>query len=219
MGFDLFDQEDPREWTRQQVQKQFSEFADNEVVGPHCQQCQYNPSPVIKRGRIDARLMVVGDYTAPKDQQTNKPFSGPAGDLLKKMLEGIEMDWEEDCYITNALLCDGTDKSPRKSSVEACRENLIRQLDIVTPDVVLAMGKFAAQSLLELPSSASLSDHLGYQDHPKNYPWIHLVVTYNPAYLLRLEEGSKEKKVAKQTVWEHLKSTRSLLEQTENPPD
>lgn len=220
MGFNLFNQEDPREWTQNRVRDQFREFADNEVVGPHCENCQYRPQPVIKRGKISAPLMVVGDYTAPADQTTEKPFSGPAGTLLRKMISGIDCDWEEDTYVTNALLCDGTDDTPRKNSVEACRRNLHRQLDIVNPDVMLGMGKYAAQSLLNLSTSDRLSDHLGYQDSPVDYPWMDLVITYNPAYLLRLEDGSKEKKNLKKRIWEHLKKTQTLLEKNQEPsPD
>jgi uracil-DNA glycosylase family 4 len=219
MGFDLFNQEDPREWTRQQLEGQFEEFRDNEVVGPHCERCQYDPQPVVKRGTIEADLMVVGDYTAPADQKTEKPFSGPAGDLLEQMLEGIDRDWETDCYVTNALLCDGTDEPPRKASVEACYENLSRQLDIVTPEVVLAMGKYAAQSLLQLNASDSLTDHLGHQGSPVDYPWMDLVVTFNPAYLLRLDDGSKKKQAVKQQVWDHLKSVRRRLEASHESDD
>lgn len=212
MSFDLFQQEDPREWVEEQRRKKFERFRDEEVVGPHCEGCQYDRNPVIYRGDRDAGLMVVGDYTAPADQRTDKPFSGPAGDLLETMLEAIDLDWERDCYVTNALLCDGTGEAPRKPSVDSCRTNLHRQLDLVNPDVVLAMGKFALQSLYDLPQSARMTDHLGRQGSLSERPWIEGVNTYNPAYILRLESSPEKQKQVKKQAWDHLRTARRVLD-------
>lgn len=212
MGFDLFDQEDPRDWGSEKRHEEWEQFRSSEVVGPHCRSCQYDPEPVIFRGRLEAPLMVVGDYTAPADQKTNAPFSGPAGTLLRKMLAAIDLDWEFDCYITNALLCDGTEDPPRTKSVRACRTNLYRQIDIVNPEVILAVGAQALQSLYDVPTSETMSDYLGHRGPVPDYPWIEGVVTYNPAYLLRLQQHPERYRSVKRLVWEHLQTTRDLLE-------
>lgn len=210
MPTNLFDQEDPRDWSEERRREEFRRFRKEEVVGEHCQACQYAPAPVIKRGSLSADLFVVGDYTAPADQRTEKPFSGPAGDLLQEMLEAIDRDWEQDCYVTNALLCDGTDSAPRKRSVEACRGNLTRQLDLVNPAVVLCVGAFAYQSLFREPSSVTLRDNMGYYESVPEYPGLEAVVTVNPAYVLR-QEGDR-RRTLKKRVWEHLKTVRRCLE-------
>lgn len=213
MGFDLLNQEDPREWVDQQRKQQFEEFLNDEVVGSHCEGCQYDRDPVVYRGDRRADFMVVGDYTAPADQKSGNPFSGPAGDLLEEMLEAIHLDWDRDCYVTNALLCDATETSPKTASVKSCRVNLERQLDLVDPDVVLAMGAYAYQSLYRAPQSESLSDNVGAQGALPERPWIDGVVTFNPAYILRLE-GNDRKKV-KKLAWDHLQEAQRLYEQAQ----
>lgn len=190
MPTNLFDQKDPRDWSEERRREEFRTFREEEVVGGHCESCQYDPAPVIGRGSITADLFVIGDYTAPADQRTNKPFSGPAGDLLKEMLEAIDRNWEEDCYVTNALLCDGTDSTPRKASVEACRTNLTRQLDLVVSEVILCVGAFAYQSLFRELSSVTLRDNMGHYESVPGYSGLEAVVTVNPAYVLRQEGGS-----------------------------
>lgn len=212
MGFNLFNQEDPREWIDKQRENQFETFASDEVVGSHCKDCQFTPDPVIKRGSLDADLLVAGDYTAPADQETQKPFSGPAGDMLKDMLEAIDRDWETDCYVTNALLCDGTESSVRKASVQACNSNLERQLEIVSPEVVLLLGKYPFASLFGKPLSITLSDNLGYQGTLPEYPWIESVVSFNPAYILRHRDDAEKFKTMKKVAWDHLKKVKKLLE-------
>lgn len=211
MPSDLFNQDDPRNWSEDRRREEFRSFRQDEVVGDHCQNCQYEPEPVIHRGTIETDLMVVGDYTAPEDQETNRPFSGPAGDLLAEMLAAIDRDWETDCYVTNALLCDGTDESPRKPSVDACRTNLTRQMDIVGPDVVFCVGAFALQSLLHEPASVTLRDHLGHRENVPGYPDVDAVISFNPAYVLRQPEGDRRRRL-KEVIWGHLKKVRTLLD-------
>lgn len=212
MPSDLFNQETPSDWSRDRRREEFRQFRENEVVGPHCEECQYKPKPVVKRGALFSNLMVVGDYTAPADRTTNKPFSGPAGELLEEMLGAIDRDWEDDCYVTNALLCDGTDEAPRKPSVEACHRNLTRQLDLVQPQVVLAAGKHAYQSLYRESASVTLRDNLGHQGPVPGYPALEGVVSFNPAYILRQPENSKRRRNVKKRAWDHLRTVRELLE-------
>lgn len=213
MPTNLFDQEDPRDWSDDRRRGEFETFVEDEVVGSHCEDCQYTPAPVVRRGSLEADLVVVGDYTAPADQKTNRPFSGPAGKLLKDMLAAIDRDWEKDCYITNALLCDGTEDAPRKSSVEACHRNLARQLDIVSPTVVLAVGKYALQSLYREPASVTLRENLGRRGSIPGYPSIEGIVSFNPAYILRQPENSDRRQNLRSRAWDHLKTVRELLDE------
>ncbi len=214
MPTDLFNREDPWEWSEDRRHEEFRRFRETEVVGDHCEDCQFDARPVIGRGNLTANLMVVGDYTAPADQKTGKPFSGPAGDLLKEMLSAIELDWEEDCYVTNALLCDGTDEAPKKSSVKACRRNLTRLIDIVSPSVIFCIGKLGFQSLFHESASVTLRDHLGHRPDVPNYPGLEAVVSFNPAYVLRQPEGSRRRNL-KKTIWGHLQTVKFLLNEKE----
>lgn len=211
MTEEAVNREDPGDWIKQQRSSKFEDFREEQVVGAHCERCQYDPNPIVKRGSLDADLMVVGSQVSTDDYQDEKPFTGPAGELLEDMLQAIELNWEQDCYLTNALLCKTTEETPKKRSVDACYVNLSTQIEIVSPNVLLALGKNACQSVLRLSSSESLKDFLGSQGTVPEYPWVDVVVTFNPAYILRNKERPEEFKKLKKIAWSHLKEVKRKL--------
>lgn len=207
---DVLNSEDPEEWLAETKRSQFEAFRDGEVVGEHCESCQYDPDPIIKQGSLEADLMVVGSFPAPEDLEAGEPFSGPAGDLLFDMLEAIDCSPGEDCYLTNALLCGGPDQRPVDRSVGACRTNVHRQIELVAPDVVLGVGKYAYCSLYRESVDVEYDDHLGKQGPLPDFPWLEGVTTVHPE-LIRHRDGDAKQKL-KRLAWKHLQQVKDLLD-------
>jgi len=139
---------------------------------------------VFGSGSPEARLVLVGE----EDRQ-GLPFVGRAGKLLTKMLAYIDLKREE-VYICNILKCrPPNNRDPLPDEIAHCVGTLHRQLDIIQPRVILALGRFATQSLLDTNASLKLLRGKVHQ-----YRGLSLVVTYHPAYLLRSpNENSKAK--------------------------
>ena len=136
---------------------------------------------VLGVGDEQADWMLVGEAPGAEEDARGEPFVGQAGKLLDGMLAAIDLKRGEDVYIANVLKCRPPgNRNPEHSEVEQCSPFLARQVELVRPRLILAMGRFACQSLLNTDASiASLRGRLHrYKDVP-------LIVTYHPAYLLR----------------------------------
>jgi uracil-DNA glycosylase len=128
-----------------------------------------------------ADWLLVGEAPGAEEDARGEPFVGQAGKLLDGMLAGIELKRGENVYIANVLKCRPPgNRNPEHAEVERCTPFLARQLELIRPRLILAMGRFACQALLDTDASiASLRGRLHrYRDVP-------LIVTYHPAYLLR----------------------------------
>lgn len=148
--------------------------------------------------------MVIGEAPGEQEDRQGEPFVGPSGELLDNMLTAIGCNRAENVYITNVVKCRPPgNRNPREVEIAACLPYLTRQIELVAPSVILALGRFAAQTLLE--SSASLMS-LRDQNHQVKVGEVHipLVVTYHPAYLLR-------KPADKRLAWQDLKRVATLL--------
>lgn len=164
--------------------------------------CSRCPEPVANRTRTvfgagdrTADWMVIGDAPGEEEDVRGEPFVGRSGQLLTAMLKACGFAREQ-VFITNTLKCRlPDDREPRLEEQAACFPFLQRQIELVAPRGILAMGRIAAQRLLE--TDASIGDLRG---HVHRLPGsdIPVVVTYHPAYLLR----SPEKKAG---VWDDLK--------------
>jgi uracil-DNA glycosylase family 4 len=174
-----------------------------------CQLCTTRTQTVFGVGDRSSRLMVVGEAPGADEDRQGEPFVGRAGKLLDQMLRA--MGWpRERVYIANILKCrPPNNRDPQLDEVAACEPYLQRQLDLVQPDLILAVGRIAAQNLLktDLPAGRLRGEVHRYGPHG-----IPLVVTYHPAYLLR---SPKEKARA----WEDLKLARDLLARQPVPQD
>jgi DNA polymerase len=136
---------------------------------------------VFSDGNRDARLMVVGEAPGAQEDRTGLPFVGPAGKLLDLLLATIGLSRAESVYICNVIKCRPPEnRNPRPDEIEACAPYLRRQIDLVEPEAILAVGTFAGQLL-------SRSDRpLGkLRGEVYSYEGIPVVVTYHPAALLR----------------------------------
>ena len=174
-------------------------------IGPDCSRCKLHTlgrkQVVFGVGNPNADLMFVGEAPGADEDIQGEPFVGRAGQLLTKIIEAIELR-REDVYIANVIKCRPPgNRNPEPDEVEQCEPFLFRQIDIIKPKVIVALGKFAAQCLLktEAPISSIRGREFAYRDAV-------LIPTYHPAYLLRNPS-------AKRDVWEDMKKVRALLSQ------
>jgi len=139
-------------------------------------------------GDESADWMIVGEAPGAEEDKLGEPFVGQAGRLLDSMLAALQLTRSENVYIANVLKCRPPgNRNPEADEVAQCSPHLLRQIELVKPKLILAMGRFAVQTLLDTDASiASLRGRL-HACHG-----VPLVVTYHPAYLLRnLPDKSK----------------------------
>lgn len=161
-------------------------FESLDDIAKHIASCTKCPlystalNPVPGEGNPNADFMCVGEAPGATEDETGRPFIGAAGQLLTKILEAIGLK-REDVFIANVLKHRPPgNRNPAPDEVTACSPYLIRQIELVKPKVILALGTFAAQTLLDTKTSIG---KLRGQVHA--YHGVPLVVTYHPAALLR----------------------------------
>jgi len=150
-------------------------------------------------GNPMAKLMFAGEAPGRDEDIQGEPFVGRAGQLLTKIIEAIGMK-RSDVYIANVLKCRPPgNRSPLPEEIVLCMPYLIKQIEIIQPKVLCALGTFAAQTLLSTKAAVGT---LRGKFH--EYKGIPMMVTYHPAYLLR-NPNDKAK------VWDDMKKVRDLL--------
>jgi uracil-DNA glycosylase family 4 len=170
-----------------------------------CTKCTLHTSRtqgVFGVGNREARWLVVGEAPGAEEDRRGEPFVGRAGHLLDAMLRAIGLNRANNVYIANVLKSRPPgNRDPKPEEVAACLPFLMRQIDLLKPRVMLAVGRIAAQNLLA--TDAPLGRLRGKVHHfgELNTP---LIVTYHPAYLLRTPSDKRK-------AWEDLKFARSVF--------
>ena len=159
---------------------------------------------VLGVGPKRADWLVIGEAPGAEEDRRGEPFVGAAGQLLDAMLRAIGLDRRTNVYIANVLKSrPPNNRDPRPEEVEACLPYLVRQIALLQPKIMLAVGRIAAQNLLgtdaPLGRLRGRVHHFGERQTP-------LVVTYHPAYLLRTPADKRK-------AWEDLKFARSVYQQ------
>ena len=172
-------------------------------LGPDCQRCKLHTlgrrQVVFGVGNPEADLMFVGEAPGADEDIKGEPFVGRAGQLLTKIIESIGLR-REDVYIANVIKCRPPgNRNPEPDEVEQCEPFLFRQIDVIKPKVIVALGKFAAQCLLK--TDAPITKIRGREF---DYRGAVLIPTFHPAYLLRSPDRKRD-------VWEDMKKVRDLL--------
>jgi len=148
--------------------------------------------------------LVIGEAPGAEEDRRGEPFVGAAGQLLDKMLAAIGLDRKSNVYIANVLKSrPPNNRDPKPEEVAACLPYLARQIALLKPRIMLAVGRIAAQNLLN--TQAPLGRLRGQVHHfgELNTP---LVVTYHPAYLLRTPADKRK-------AWDDLKFARNVYQQ------
>lgn len=174
-------------------------------IGADCRRCKLHTlgrtQVVFGVGNPEARLMFVGEAPGADEDQQGVPFVGKAGQLLTKIIEAIGLR-REDVYIANVIKCrPPQNRNPEPDEVETCEGFLFQQIDAIKPTVIVALGKFGAQTLLR-----TLDPISRLRGRVFEYRGAKLIPTFHPAYLLRNPGAKRE-------VWEDMKLVRSLLPQ------
>ena len=202
----LRDREDAREPAHPDARRQriatlgFDALAKDIVACRACPLGATRTCAVPGVGAAGAQWMFVGEAPGAEEDAKGEPFVGAAGRLLDNMLGALGLSRENDVFIANVLKCRPPgNRAPAPAETEACRPYLDRQVELVGPAVIVALGKSAACTLLGVDAPvASLRRRVHrYGDTP-------LVVTYHPAYLLRTPAD-------KAKAWEDLLFARKTL--------
>jgi DNA polymerase len=178
-------------------------------IGPLCTRCKLcnlgRRQVVFGVGNPKARLMFVGEAPGEDEDRQGEPFVGRAGQLLTKIIEAINLSRDQ-VYIANVIKCRPPgNRNPEPDEVAACEPFLFQQIAIIRPRVIVALGKFAAQSLLR---SAEPITRLRGREF--EYRGATLIPTFHPAYLLRNPPAKRE-------VWEDMKKVRAILLADQRP--
>jgi uracil-DNA glycosylase family 4 len=156
-------------------------------VCPKCRLCETRTQTVFGSGDKKADWLIVGEGPGQQEDLQGLPFVGPAGQLLTEMLRAIGLGRNE-VYITNIVKCrPPNNRDPKPDEADACRPYLDRQIALIRPKIILAVGRIAAQSLLRTEAAVS---KLRGRTHTLNQTPV--VVVYHPSYLLR-SPGEKKK--------------------------
>ena len=199
----------------EQIQLGFTEllepqpFADfdlkklrDEALGcTRCELHQTRKTVVFGTGNENADLMFVGEAPGADEDRSGEAFVGRAGQLLTKIIEAMELTRDE-VYIANVIKCRPPgNRNPSSFEIETCEPFLQKQIELIKPKVICALGAFAAQTLLRTNQRISM---LRGRFH--DYHGIKVMPTYHPAYLLRNPHGKRD-------VWEDMKKVMAELSQ------
>ena len=165
-----------------------------------CKLCNLGRTQIVfGSGNPNADLMFVGEGPGRDEDLQGFPFVGRSGQKLTQIIEAIGLT-REDVYIANVIKCRPPEnRNPEPDEVEQCEPFLFRQVDTIKPKVIVALGTFAAKSLLKSTDSISRLRGRVY-----DYRGAKLVPTFHPAFLLRNPSCRRE-------VWEDMKKVRALL--------
>jgi DNA polymerase len=183
---------------------QATDLAELESLIHDCVKCPLGETRnkfVFGVGNPQADVVIVGEAPGAEEDKRGEPFVGRAGQLLDKILEAVRFT-REDVFICNILKCrPPNNRDPQASEVEQCEPYLHRQLALLQPKIMLALGRIAAQTLLR--SNDSLTK---LRESVHEYQGIPLVVTYHPAALLRNPNW-------KRPTWEDVQKFRALYDE------
>ena len=156
-------------------------------------------------GNPDADLMFVGEAPGADEDIQGIPFVGRAGQLLTKMIEAINLR-REDVYIANVIKCRPPgNRNPEPDEIAECEPFLFQQIAAIRPRVIVALGSFAAKTLLRSDESISRLRGRIY-----DFQGARLIPTFHPSFLLRSPDRKRD-------AWEDLKRARALLTSSVTP--
>jgi uracil-DNA glycosylase family 4 len=164
-----------------------------------CRLAEGRTKVVFGSGNPNAELMLIGEGPGAEEDRQGMPFVGAAGDLLTKIIQAMDLK-REDLYIANVVKCRPPgNRDPQPDEITACRGFLEKQIALVQPRLIVALGKVAAQTLLGNESSIGQMRGRWYRIHG-----VPAMVTYHPAALLRNQ-------ALKRPTWEDMQQVRDRL--------
>lgn len=175
-----------------------------------CELCNSRKNTVFGAGDRRAQWLVVGEAPGEQEDLQGEPFVGASGELLDNMLKAVGLSRQGQgpagAYIANVLKCrPPANRNPQSQEVLQCEPYLRRQVELLQPKVILALGRFAVQALLHDSVPAVASQPLGkLRGQVHRYQGVPVIVSYHPAYLLRTPQD-------KAKAWADLCLAREIL--------
>ncbi len=170
-----------------------------------CKRCKLHRTRrtiVFGEGNEKATLMFIGEGPGYDEDVQGRPFVGKAGQLLTKIIESINLSREE-VYIANIVKCrPPQNRNPEPDEIESCNPFLMKQIRVIQPKIICALGTFAAQTLLKTDTKIS-----ALRGKLFDLEGIKVIPTYHPAFLLRNPERKRD-------VWEDMKKISELIRPT-----
>ena len=201
--FDLFDN------TQNDIfgAKKYPLFKDY-LKNSNCKKCELHESRrniVIDRGNHSSKLMIIGEAPGKNEDIEGKAFVGKAGKLLDEIMKAISLNTEEDLLIANIVKCRPPEnRSPLREEVSACLPYLHKQIELIQPRVIVLLGAVALKHMIPEKKDFSMAEEAGTCFSLKDYPGVHFVVLYHPAYLLYEPRKKKD-------LWKHVQQLREIL--------
>jgi len=172
-----------------------------------CQRCKLHRTRrtiVFGEGNEKATLMFIGEGPGYDEDAQGRPFVGKAGQLLTKIIESIDLSREE-VYIANIIKCrPPQNRNPEPDEIESCNPFLMKQIRVIQPKIICALGTFSAQTLLKTDTKITALRGKLY-----DLEGIKVIPTYHPAFLLRNPERKRE-------VWDDMKKIVEWLNYNNN---
>ncbi len=202
--FDLFDSA----YNEVLAASTYAEF-HSRLTSYDCQKCpraQARTHLVLDRGNPDSKILIISERPGENEDSAAKAFVGRSGELLDRIMASIGLDTNRDVLIANVLKCKAEeDRPPTALEVEACFPYLRRQIELIRPRVILLLGAVALKYLVkDRGDEFSMEEEAGHLFTAPEYPDVHFMVLYHPAFLLR---DPRKKAV----MWEHVKKLRAFL--------
>ncbi len=196
---DIHNERKTDELSKSEKTKELSKLEKQVEKCTECGLCKGRTNVVFGIGDPDADLMFVGEAPGYYEDVRGEPFVGRAGQLLTKIIESIGLKREE-VYIANILKCRPPEnRNPNAKEIVLCTPHLIKQIEIIRPKVICALGTFAAQTLLDTKEAIGKLRGKFFE-----YQGTKFLPTYHPAYLLRNPNDKKK-------VWSDIKKVRDYL--------
>lgn len=188
----------------QQGSETLEQIATEIMACRACGLCESRKIPVPGAGVLRPAVMFIGEGPGAEEDKTGIPFIGKAGQYLDKWLAAIDLNRSENCFIGNIIKCRPPgNRDPHPDEITACRPFLIRQLNIIKPDIIITLGRFASQVICNSDEGIG---RLRGKTH--SYHGIPVVPTYHPSAVLRNSD-------LRGSVWNDLKRAKDLLNEIE----
>ena len=182
----------------------FPNLDDLKSKASNCRKCQLSKERtkvVFGSGNHDASVLLIGEAPGREEDMNGEPFIGRAGKLLTEILFSVKLS-RKNVYITNTVKCRPPEnRNPNHDEIVACSTYLDQQINLISPSVIVLLGKIAAESLM---STSEPMSSLRGKVHLYKDTQIPMLVFYHPAYLLR-SPGEKSK------VWDDLLLLKKLI--------
>ena len=184
-----------------ELPKSYTDLRNHALACTQCGLAEGRKNVVFSDGVEDASVMVVGEAPGANEDQTGLPFVGAAGKFLDLLLATVDLSREKNTYICNVLKCRPPgNRDPKPDEIKSCSPFLTRQIQLIQPKALLAVGSFAGRLLTGQEKTA-----LGrIRGEVHSYQGVPLVVTYHPAALLRNPKWTF-------AFWEDLQLLRQVL--------